>query len=481
MKQSKSDKHSFAKRAVHECMVEVEKIETSLGHVKEGIRIALKELESHQEAENLAAIEAFVEACARNDSRPARAAWLRHQFQGYKLDLTGQVEAAAAGDVISVDESSSEFESSPYSDDSLDSEVSNSKRQRLDRRGQAMEGSKQLTKKGPKGKGKANVYPRGSVPKIRVLTVADVRALAHVPGLSIEVREAYCKAREARVWSQDWMNKFQSFLPGTDKAQVEWNCALRAWWQSFGDCVWGRYFWVGTGNYCKPGWTVPREANHVKSRLESAKKRFVDLLLVLERVAGPEVFHYLLFNIHPFWPDLGMPACMLKELKSAEAVEYIESQGRKRWPDFAQFPNLLYKKDLLAITMDPNLPPRAQLQWSWSLLKWMREKAKIKKQEVEEMVKRVEAGVHLEWTGPFPFVNYPDGVFEMPEWMRAQQSTDANFVGKWVGLPGRPVVMDQTDGSFLAGSDISGLLHAVGRSIPSARLENLDLYKSLYR
>ncbi|CAK4187169.1 unnamed protein product, partial [Aphanomyces euteiches] len=115
-------------------------------------------------------------------------------------------------------------------------------------------------------------------------------------------------------------------------------------------------------------------------------------------------------------------------MKSAEAVEYIETQGRKRWPDFAQFPNLLFKKDLLAITMDPSLPPKAQLQWSWSLLKWMREKAKIRKQEVEEMVKRVEAGFHLERTGPFLFVNYPEGVFEMPEWMRAQQSTEANFV-----------------------------------------------------
>ncbi|CAK4654869.1 unnamed protein product [Aphanomyces euteiches] len=72
------------------------------------------------------------------------------------------------------------------------------------------------------------------------------------------------------------------------------------------------------------------------------------------------------------------------------------------------------------------------------------------------LMKRVEAGFHLERTGPFPFVNYPEGVFEMPEWMRAQQSTEANFVGKWVSLPGRPVVMDQTDGSFLVGSDVSG-------------------------
>ncbi|CAK4125180.1 unnamed protein product, partial [Aphanomyces euteiches] len=84
---------------------------------------------------------------------------------------------------------------------------------------------------------------------------------------------------------------------------------------------------------------------------------------------------------------------------SAEAVEYIVTQGRKRWPDFAQFPNLLYKKDLLAITMDPSLPPKAQLQLSWSFLKWMQKKAKIRKQEVEEIVKSVEAGFHLERTG----------------------------------------------------------------------------------
>ncbi|KAG9411767.1 hypothetical protein AC1031_017401 [Aphanomyces cochlioides] len=125
-------------------------------------------------------------------------------------------------------------------------------------------------------------------------------------------------------------------------------------------------------------------------------------------------------------------------------------------------PQLVVQEGLARYSDGPKSAPQSQLQWSWSLLKWMREKAKIKKQEVEEMVKRVEAGVHLERTGPFPFVNYPDGVFEMPEWMRAQQSTDANFVGKWVGLPGRPVVMDQTDGSFLVGSDVSGLGSADG-------------------
>ncbi|KAG9411100.1 hypothetical protein AC1031_016751 [Aphanomyces cochlioides] len=367
---AKSNKFEKTKQSLRDIMLGAEHAESSLRRLKEGVRRAMNDLESQKEMNNLADIEAFVDACAQNNSRPARAAWLKHQFEGYKLDLAEQAEALAAGDTISIDGSSSESDSSQDSSDDYDPR---GKEPRLDER------SKYSTLKGVKGKGKLISHSIVRT-KTRVITVAE----------------------------------------------------------------------------------VPHEANHVKSRLESAKRSFVDLLLALERVAGPEVFHFLLFNIHPFWPDLGMPACMLKQLKSAEAVGYIESQGRKRWPDFAQFPNLLYKKDLLAITMDPSLPPRAQLQWSWSLLKWMREKAKIKKQEVEEMVKRVEAGVHLERTGPFPFVNYPDGVFEMPEWMRAQQSTDANFVGKWVGLPGRPVVMDQTDGSFLVGSDVSGLGSADG-------------------
>ncbi|KAH9141882.1 hypothetical protein LEN26_005178, partial [Aphanomyces euteiches] len=405
----KGSKFEKTRQTLREIMIEADHAESSLRRLREGVRRALNDLESQKEASNLADIEAFVDACVQNNSRPARAAWLKHQFEGYKLDLAEQAEALAAGDAISIDGSSS---------DSSDDYDPRGKKPRLDER------SKDSKLTGVKGKGKLN---SDGIVKTRVITAAEVHMLVHIPELPQDVRVAYCKLRDQRIWT-DWMEKFQSFLTGTTNEQVTWNRALRAWWASYGDCVWNRYFWVGTGKYSKHGWRVSSEANQVKSRLEAAKKSFVDLLLALERVAGPEVFHYLLFNIHPFWPDLGMPACMLKQLKSAEGVEYIETQGRKRWPDFAQFPNLLFKKDLLAITMDPSLPPKAQLQWSWSLLKWMREKAKIRKQEVEEMVKRVEAGFHLERTGPFQFVNYPEGVFEMPEWMRAQQSTEANFV-----------------------------------------------------
>ncbi|KAF0729004.1 hypothetical protein Ae201684_013304 [Aphanomyces euteiches] len=67
--------------------------------------------------------------------------------------------------------------------------------------------------------------------------------LVHIPELPQDVRVAYCKLRDQRIWT-DWMEKFQSFLPGTTNEQVTWNRALRAWWASYGDCVWNRYFWA---------------------------------------------------------------------------------------------------------------------------------------------------------------------------------------------------------------------------------------------
>ncbi|KAH9064909.1 hypothetical protein Ae201684P_003688 [Aphanomyces euteiches] len=293
----KGSKFEKTRQTLREIMIEADHAESSLRRLREGVRRALNDLESQKEASNLADIEAFVDAFVQNNSRPARAAWLKHQFEGYKLDLAEQAEAVAAGDAISIDGSSSDSDSSQDSSDDYDPR---GKKPRLDER------SKDSKLTGVKGKGKLN---SDGIVKTRVITAAEVHMLVHIPELPQDVRVAYCKLRDQRL-----------------------------------------------AGY-----------NH-----------------------GPQ------------------PA------------------------------------------------PKAQLQWSWSLLKWMREKAKIRKQEVEEMVKRVEAGFHLERTGPFLFVNYPEGVFEMPEWMRAQQSTEANFVGKWVSLPGRPVVMDQTDGSFLVGSDVSG-------------------------
>ncbi|KAG9411768.1 hypothetical protein AC1031_017402 [Aphanomyces cochlioides] len=104
---AKSNKFEKTKQSLRDIMLEAEHAESSLRCLKEGVRRALNDLESQKEMNNLADIEAFVDACAQNNSRPARAAWLKHQFEGYKLDLAEQAEALAAGDTISIDGSSS--------------------------------------------------------------------------------------------------------------------------------------------------------------------------------------------------------------------------------------------------------------------------------------------------------------------------------------------------------------------------------------
>ncbi|CAK4598082.1 unnamed protein product, partial [Aphanomyces euteiches] len=204
----KGSKFEKTRQTLREIMIEADHAESSLRRLREGVRRALNDLESQKEASNLADIEAFVDAFVQNNSRPARAAWLKHQFEGYKLDLAEQAEAVAAGDAISIDGSSSDSDSSQDSSDDYDPR---GKKPRLDER------SKDSKLTGVKGKGKLN---SDGIVKTRVITAAEVHMLVHIPELPQDVRVAYCKLRDQRIWT-DWMEKFQSFLPGTTTSYME--------------------------------------------------------------------------------------------------------------------------------------------------------------------------------------------------------------------------------------------------------------------
>ncbi|KAH9100394.1 hypothetical protein LEN26_015887 [Aphanomyces euteiches] len=67
-------------------------------------------------------------------------------------------------------------------------------------------------------------------PTANVITIdaEGVAALRHFPNLDGGFRLKYIEVRDAKPWDR-WIANFQSFLPGINTAQLEWNQMLRQW------------------------------------------------------------------------------------------------------------------------------------------------------------------------------------------------------------------------------------------------------------
>ena len=89
----------------------------------------------------------------------------------------------------------------------------------------------------------------------RVVDRAGAIRLEHILNFEGSLRVKYIELRDTHPWIV-WMERFQSFLPGTTEGQRTWNRSLRQYWVDHGKRVWERFFWVGVGQYQQPGWDV---------------------------------------------------------------------------------------------------------------------------------------------------------------------------------------------------------------------------------
>ncbi|KAH9103731.1 hypothetical protein AeMF1_019996, partial [Aphanomyces euteiches] len=94
-------------------------------------------------------------------------------------------------------------------------------------------------------------------PPVKLIEVdaEGVAALPHFPNLDGGFRLKYIEVRDSKPWDR-WIDSFQSFLPGLNPAQREWNQSLRQWWVDHGPQIWERFFWLGLGAYKDVGWKV---------------------------------------------------------------------------------------------------------------------------------------------------------------------------------------------------------------------------------
>ncbi|KAH9111611.1 hypothetical protein AeMF1_013899 [Aphanomyces euteiches] len=156
----------------------------------------------------------------------------------------------------------------------------------------------------PTGEPESKKAKKEEPPQVPLIEVnaEGVAALRHFPNLDGGFRLKYIEVRDSNPWDR-WIASFQSFLPGTNAAQREWNQLLRQWWIDHGRQIWERFFWLGVGAYDNEGWKVDTSANASKSRLEGAKRAFVRLVNSLHAIEGNAVFLFLLHNVHPYWPS----------------------------------------------------------------------------------------------------------------------------------------------------------------------------------
>ncbi|KAF0724210.1 hypothetical protein Ae201684_017059 [Aphanomyces euteiches] len=292
---------------------------------------------------------------------------------------------------------------------------------------------------------KAKIEP----PTANVITIdaEGVAALRHFPNLDGGFRLKYIEVRDAKPWDR-WIASFQSFFPGVNTAQREWNQSLRQWWIDHGREIWERFFWLGTGAYSSASGSIDKSANACKSRLEGAKRVFVRLVNALHDIEGDTIFYFLLHNVHPFWPsEVGLHSMKITDLivqvNSAEAIRYLESEGQKRWPDFSQFGQIVSADTLAQLTMTTPAGRRQGQFWSWISAMWLNDVRKAKCPWVVPLVAGVVTRQAEDRVEPFPYVNYPEGIHPMPDFLQRQQTQDPNYVGRWIGSPNRLQVLDR--------------------------------------
>ena len=100
--------------------------------------------------------------------------------------------------------------------------------------------------------------------------------------------------------------------------------------------------------------------------------------------------------------------------------------------------------------------------WNWLVL----EKAfEVKAVWYTKMHAEVVAGICEGRTEPFPYVNFPDGVYEQPDWLSRQQASDPNYQGQWIASTDGQRVEDRNNGHALNEADVLGLPAGQGAQV----------------
>ncbi|RHY43009.1 hypothetical protein DYB34_009862 [Aphanomyces astaci] len=285
-----------------------------------------------------------------------------------------------------------------------------------------------------------------------------VKRLEHIRhSLSEAVKKAYIAARDRKPWEQ-WVENFVSFVPGQTKAERSWNYSLRRFWEKHGEVIWNRYFWIGCGT-AEEGYHVHASSNDPKHKQEKAKNEWVRLVSELHRFAGTSVFHFLFHNVHPYWAEITQEpyslASMQTSLGEEETVRYIETHGTSRWPDIVAFSGGMRLPRFQAYTFDPALPAAMHETWAWDFFS---AQMRLKKAPgwVGPMYDEANSGLAATRGSPFPFVQFPAGIYEQPVWVARQNSTDPNLQGEFVAVLGQAKAVRLSTGQPVDNTDVLG-------------------------
>ncbi|KAG9400007.1 hypothetical protein AC1031_010928 [Aphanomyces cochlioides] len=289
-----------------------------------------------------------------------------------------------------------------------------------------------------------------------------VQRLNHID-LPVAVKMAYIHLERKEPWVQ-WLAHFRSFLPGLTEAQRLWNSRWYNFWQQYGEVVWQRYFFVGVGQYRTNPLTVHPTAQTSRRLLERAKSKIANLIAALKDMEGLEVFEFLFFNVHPFWPELAQDPCSLRGLAevvpdgATRAIQYMRHYGHSRFPDFSQYPRLMGPRVMAKYTFGEAVVPGRHVSWAWKILIWCARNAGDTATFVPALAQRLNSGLAAQRTEPFPYVQYADETCcRKPEWLARQDEVLPNLQGLYVAGSGSARAILRATGQEVEGSDVSGI------------------------
>ncbi|KAH9112968.1 hypothetical protein LEN26_013207 [Aphanomyces euteiches] len=295
-----------------------------------------------------------------------------------------------------------------------------------------------------------------------VIDASGVHHLRHIEMPEL-VKAAYMSLESQEPWVH-WIGHFRSFLPGLTASQRQWNQRWYGFWCQYGYVVWQRYFFVGVGLYRTNPHAVHQSAQTSRKLLERAKGAMSKLIGDLKEMEGLEVFEFLFFNVHPFWPELALGPCTLRTLAEEQpdgatrAIAYMSEYGHSRFPDFSKYPGLMSATSMASYTFDEAVPPEKRMSWAWQIFHWFARYSSKKVNFVGELAHRLNTGLATQRTTPFPYVQYADEAWcQKPAWLARQDEQTPNLQGMYIAGSGSVRAILRATGEEVAESDVSGI------------------------
>ncbi|RHY48778.1 hypothetical protein DYB30_011341, partial [Aphanomyces astaci] len=202
-----------------------------------------------------------------------------------------------------------------------------------------------------------------------------------------------------------------------------------------------------------------KRLEHIRHSLSEAVKKAYIAARDRKPFAGTSVFHFLFHNVHPYWAEITQEpyslASMQTSLGEEETVRYIETHGTSRWPDIVAFSGGMRLPRFQAYTFDPALPAAMHETWAWDFFS---AQMRLKKAPgwVGPMYDEANSGLAATRGSPFPFVQFPAGIYEQPVWVARQNSTDPNLQGEFVAVLGQAKAVRLSTGQPVDNTDVLG-------------------------